>query len=358
MNRHFALCSLLFAICPLTSAFSLPLFRDSLPNGLIVLTYEDHRLPIADISLLCRSGHDCDPLEKAGLARLTAQLLPRGTRTISGDSVASIVEFLGGRFEGWADDDHSELNLRVLSKDLATALDLLADAVLNPAFDPREFSRTRDMALAQARRAYDRPQSLAMLELNRLLFIGHPFATSATGDTATIPKITRDDLIAFHKTHFVPNNCFMVIVGDVDRQKVLAELGSRFQNWQPSSVPKPVLPELTFPDRLRCRYIHRPELNQTYIALGHPGIRVTDPDMLSTRLMSYILGGSAMSSRLGLAVREEAGLAYDVRCWFDRGRHQGLFRATVQTADPKSALGKMFQEIRLMHDSGATRTEL
>jgi len=357
MNRHLVV-SLTSAFCLLTSAFALPLYRDSLPNGLIVLTYEDHRLPIADIALECRSGHDCDPLPKAGVAALTAQLLPRGTKTMSGDSVTSIIEFLGARFEGWADDDGSGVSLRVLSKDLTTALDLLADAVLNPAFDPKEFRRSQDMALARARRTLDRPQAVATLELNRLLFPGHPFARPATGDTVTIPQITRDDLVAFHQTHFVPNNCFVVVVGDVDRQSLRAELWQRFQHWQPAPVPQPAIPKLTFPDRLRVRYIQRPDLNQTYIAFGHPGIAVTDTDMLATRLMSYILGGSAMSSRLGIAVREAAGLAYDVRCWFDRGRHQGLFRATVQTADPKTALAKMLHEIRLMHDSGATRTEL
>jgi zinc protease len=74
--------------------------------------------------------------------------------------------------------------------------------------------------------------------------------------------------------------------------------------------------------------------------------------------MSYILGGSAMSSRLGISVREEGGLAYDVRCYFDRNRYVGAYRASVQTARPKEAIEKMLREIRLMHDSGATRAEL
>jgi len=115
---------------------------------------------------------------------------------------------------------------------------------------------------------------------------------------------------------------------------------------------------LTMPDRVRVKVITRSDMNQTYVEFGHPGIRATDKDMLATRLMSFILGGSAMSSRLGINVREEGGLAYDVRCWFDRNRLEGAFHATVQTAKPKEAIGLMLHDIKLMYDSGATKKEL
>ena len=112
------------------------------------------------------------------------------------------------------------------------------------------------------------------------------------------------------------------------------------------------------PDRIRVKVITRSDMNQTYVEFGHPGIKASDDDALATRLMSYILGGGAMSSRLGVSVREKGGLAYDVRCWFDRNRYRGGFHATVQTAGPKEAIAMMLHDIRLMHDSGATRKEL
>jgi zinc protease len=109
---------------------------------------------------------------------------------------------------------------------------------------------------------------------------------------------------------------------------------------------------------MKVKLITRPDMNQTYVEFGHPGITATDSAMLATRLMAYILGGSPMSSRLGITVREEGGLAYDVRCWFDRNTLPGAFHATVQTAKPKEAIEKMMRDIRVMHDSGATRKEL
>ncbi|MEO0108223.1 MAG: insulinase family protein, partial [candidate division WOR-3 bacterium] len=115
--------------------FGIPLFRDSLDNGLIVLTYEDHRLPMVDISLVCRSGSGHDPIDKPGLANFTATMLTRGTTSMSADSVSSIVDFLGAQFYSNASSDQSEVTIRSLSKDFGTGLDLVADAALRPGFE-------------------------------------------------------------------------------------------------------------------------------------------------------------------------------------------------------------------------------
>ncbi|MFO7649846.1 MAG: pitrilysin family protein [bacterium] len=340
------------------AASALPLYRDSLPNGLVVLTYEDSRLAMTDVALVCRNGHDADPLDRAGLAILTTMMLGRGTRSMSADSFAAVVEFLGARIDGIASEDHSRISGRFLSRDLATGLDLLADAVLNPAFDSLEVELARRQALTGARRRTDYPSWQVTYELDRLLFPGHPFSTMLSGDTVSVAAIRRAELVEFHRRHYVPNNCFVVIVGDVNRPAVLADVERRFGAWARADVPAPVLPEPPMPEGITGRVITRPEMNQTYIAFGHPGIRMSDTDLLAARLGSYILGGSALSSRLGVAVREEAGLAYDVRCWFDRLRPRGGFYATVQTSRPADALRLMFAEIARMHDSGPTDEEV
>ena len=354
-----ALCLLPFAFCLLTSSASgLPLYRDSLPNGLIVLTYEDHHLPTASVSLICRSGAACDPEGKAGTAALTAELLTRGTPAVSGDSITSLVEFLGASFWGRATGDYVELGVQVLSEDVSTALDLLSGAALNPAFDGREVELARDRFLSNAQRVKDLPSRLVDQEFTRLVYQGLPYGHPTNGDTISIPAVKREDLLAFHGTYVRPNNCFIVAVGDVRRAELVAAVRSRFGPWSPSPVPVPESSTAPYPDRLKVKLITRPDMNQTYVEFGHPGITATDSGMLSTRLMSYILGGSAMSSRLGITVREEGGLAYDVRCWFDRNTLPGAYHATVQTAKPKEAIEKMLHVIRVMRDSGATKAEL
>jgi len=357
-RRHSPILVLLSAFCLLTSAFGLPLYRDSLPNGLVVLTYEDARLPTVAVSLVCRSGAACDPEGKAGTAAMMADLLTRGTATMSGDSVKSIVEFLGARFSGDADDDNCGMEIRVLSKDLGTALDLMADAVLHPAFANGEMEIARSRMMSGARRIFDNPGSEVRYEFMKLLYGDHPYGRLTGGDTLSLPLIKREDLVAFHGTYFRPNSCFVVAVGDVVRKDFVAELQRRLAAWTPAPVPAPTAEPLGMPDRIRIKLITHTDMNQTYVEFGHPGVRATDEDMLATRLMSFILGGGAKSSRLGVSVREEGGLAYDVRCWFDRNRLEGGFHATVQTAKPKEAIGLMLRDIQKMYDSGATKKEL
>jgi len=356
--RRSSLVILTSAFCLLTSAFGLPLYRDSLPNGLIILTYEEHRLPTASVSLVCRSGAAFDPEEKSGTAAMMSDLLTRGTATMSGDSIKSQVEFLGARFSGHAGDDNCAIEVRVLTKDMGTALDLMADAVLHPAFAVKEMELARSRMITDARGLFDDPGSEVSYEFMKLLYGDHPYGRLSGGDTLSLPLIKREDLVAFHNTHFRPNNCFVVAAGDISRKEFVAEMERRLGAWTPAPVPTLTVAPLTMPDRIRAKVITRSDMNQTYVEFGHPGIQADDKKMLATRLMSYVLGGGAMSSRLGISVREKGGLAYDVRCWFDRNRLQGGFHATVQTAGPAEAIGLMLRDIKLMYDSGATRKEL
>lgn len=354
-----AFCLLPLAFCLLTSSLTaLPLYRDSLSNGLVIITYEEHRLPTASISLVSRSGAACDPEGKSGTAAMMSDLLTSGTTTMSGDSIRSVVEFLGARFSGGAGDDNCAIDVRVLTKDLGTALDLMADAVLNPAFDKKEMELTRSRMSTNARGVFDDPGSEVSYEFGKLLYGNHPYGRLSGGDTLSLPLIKHEDLVAFHNTYLRPNNCFVVAVGDINRDSIVAAVEKRLGAWQPAPVPS--LPEvpLTFLDKMKVKLITRSDMNQTYVEFGHPGISASDEDMLATRLMSYVLGGGAMSSRLGTSVREKGGLAYDVRCWFDRSRLVGGFHATVQTAKPKEAIGLMLRDIKLMYDSGATKKEL
>jgi zinc protease len=347
-----------FCLLPPVSASPLPLYRDSLPNGLIVLTYEDHRLPMAVVAFVCRSGSAQDPEGKFGVAALTANLLTRGAGGMSGDSVTSIVDLLGAGFTAFSDRDFVTVRAQVLSKDVAAGLELVANAVLEPAFDAREFATERDRNVTSLRMNYDVPMNLARREFVRLVFPNHPYGHTNLGDTAMVAALSPDDCRLYHQTHFLPNNCFLIAVGDLKRDSLLAQVQERFGAWSPA--PKPELRALP-PDtlsRLRVRLIFRSDARQTVIEFGHPGISGTAPDLLPLRLGNHILGGSPLASRLGQSVREKGGLAYDVRCWFDEDRLTGAFHATVQTAKPREAIARMFSEIESVHDQGVRAAEL
>jgi zinc protease len=342
----------------LSSALALPLYRDSLDNGLVVLTYEDPRLPAVDVRLVCRSGSSRDPEGQSGTANLANLLLLHGTKSMTDDSVAAVIEFLGARHNSATSHDFSYVEFKTLSEHLDLVLDLLTDGVLHPSYDSSVFERERQRVLAAARRQYDSPGRLSMMELDRLLFEDGPYARPALGETLDLQGLTPSVLRDFHAANYVPNNCYVVAVGDVRRDDIVNRLNARFGGWKARSIADGLGEVPRFPQGLRAKLIHREDLNQSYVTMGHPGISIHHPDMLSTRLMSFVLGGSAVGSRLGESVREKGGLAYDVRCWYDRRSFTGAFRSTVQTANPALAISKMLDQFRAIQDSTPTAEEL
>jgi len=341
-----------------STALALPLYRDSLDNGLVVLTYEDPRLPTVDVRLVCRSGSSRDPEGRSGAANLANQLLLHGSESVTDDSVAAVIEFLGARHNSATNHDFSYVEFKTLSEHLDLVLDLMADGVLHPSYDSSIFNRERERVLAAVRRQYDSPGRLSMMEFDRLLFEDGPYARVALGETLDLKDLTPSMLHDFHSANYVPNNCYVVAVGDVRREDIVNRLSERFGKWQARGIPDRLDEVPRFPQGLQTKLIHREDLNQSYVTMGHPGISIHHPDMLSTRLMAFVLGGSAVGSRLGESVREKGGLAYDVRCWYDRRSLTGAFRSTVQTADPALAISKMLDGFRTIQDSTPTAGEI
>jgi zinc protease len=331
--------------------------RDSLPNGLVVLTYETARLPMVDLALVCRSGSEFDPEDKAGLANLTASMLVNGSRAMSPDSVEAITQAMGTQFSGSADFDQSELSLRVLTEDMEQGLSLLADAGRYPRFDSARFEMTRDEVRSGASQSLDMATVRVDCEFRRILFPHHPYGQPTDGDVVSLAGLRREDLIRFHTAHYVPNNCFLVAVGDLRREDFLNRVRALFGDWQSGPVPTLTITDPEFPSRMKVKLITRPDLDQTTIQLGHPGIARSNPDWLATDIGTYILGGGA-SSRLAERVREKAGLAYWVQASFDGCKYPGAFQAWLQTSRPKEAIALLTEVIRATRDSGVTQAEL
>src|SRR5262245_14589523 len=178
--------------------------RVTLPNGVAVLTAERPGVPIVIVRVSVDAGAALDPSDKAGLANLTAMLLTRGSATRSALEADRAIEFVGGSLESEGERDTGEIVLSVLRKDLALGLDLLAEALLRPAFPPEEFERKRDEVLASVRRAEEDPEAVAARLLRRLVFQEHPYGRPVTGTEASLRAITRDDVVAFHRAAYRP----------------------------------------------------------------------------------------------------------------------------------------------------------
>jgi zinc protease len=307
--------------------------RFSLSNGVTVLVAERPGLPIVVVRASVEAGATLDPVDKDGVAALTARLLTRGTATRQALDIDRAIELVGGSLEGEGGRDASELTLSVLRKDLALGLDLLADALVRPVFPEAEFERARDEMLASVRQSDEDPETVAVRLLRRLVFAAHPYGRTTTGTEATLRAVTRDDVVALHRAAYRPERTVLAVAGDVTVAAVRAELESRLGGWT-TPGPGPATPGLAaigLPSRTES--VQR-SLTQATILLGQATVDRKHPDYYPLLVASQILGGGS-SSRLYTRVREDRGLAYNVYAQYSPARLGGLFLVELQTENAR-----------------------
>ena len=334
--------------------------RKTLDNGLKVLVIEHHEQPIVSLRLAIVGGRSFDTTEKAGLASLTAGLLRKGTTMRNAEQISDEIDFVGGSLGAAAGLDATYVVCWTLTKHLETGVDLLADIVINPAFTDDEIERLRNQTIANIIRSKDDPSSVAANIYNKTIFGNHPYGLPSSGTEKTVSMITRDDVTAFHKKYYIPNNSFLIVVGDVKPKDIFKLVEQKFGSWEKGAVS-----EMKFPDPPKIKgykiiLIDKPDATQSNIKFGHLGINRTNPDIFAVRVMNYILGGSGFASRLMKNIRAEQGLTYDIRSWFSLNRDVGDFTVTTFTKNESSAdaINSTIRLLKEIQTDGVTEDEI
>ena len=359
--RFRAILLLVSVLCLLPSEpWAVPLGqRDVFPSGLILLVSEKHAVPIVTATMLIQAGALLDHLDKPGLANLTAQLLTQGTTTRSASQISEAIEFVGGSLSVDAGQDVTTVSLSVLSQDLDLGLDLLADILLRPTFAPGEIRRKAQEVVAEIKRKQEDPGEVSAEAFAALVFGKHPYGRPVQGTEASVPAITREDLVRFHDQYYRPNRTILSVVGDVSLADLKRRLEARLGAWQGGGpeVQAPSSPAaLTGPV---VRMIQR-DVTQANITLGHLGVRRDNPDYYAILVMNYILGDGGFNSHLLTKIREEKGWAYDVGSSFIPDKYAGSFTVTLQTKNEttQGAIEAVLTEMRRMRDQPVSDTEL
>jgi zinc protease len=344
----------------LSSLFAFPFQKDTLENGMVLLTVEDHKLPILEIRVVIRAGSLFDPKGKEGLANLTIKSLFRGTKTRSASEIYEAIEAVGARIGEWTGYDYSQISVSLLNKDLDLILEIISDLLFNPSFPDTEIKKLKSEIIAGISRDEGEPDYLLSREFYQILFSPTPYAHPVEGMKETVARLTREDVLDFYHKYYLPNNIFLVVVGDFQREDLMAKIEDIF-----GRVPKGKLPEFSFPainplSGRKAKIITKEDVNQSYIMLGHLGIKEGEKDMIPARVLNFILGGGALTSRLGKEIREKRGLAYDVGSYFDRRLYSGAFVCEMQTEikNTTEAIRIILNEINRIKNEGANLEEL
>ena len=324
-----------------------PVVRRTLSNGLEVLIAERHDLPIVGLNLVVKGGGTLVPPGKEGLASLAGDLLTEGTTSRTSLQLAADLSALGASINGTGGAESCSLSLTTLTRNLPRALDLYTDVLLHPAFPAKELERLRTQRLSALLRQVDNPPTIAGLVFPKLLYgESHPYGRPSSGTPKSVKGLTRDDVVAFHKALFVPNNSALIVVGDITPDAIIPALESALKDWKPGSPVATTLPEPPPSKPVTVYLIDKPGSAQSILTVGQVGVPRNTPDYFPLTIMNAILGGQ-FSSRINLNLREDKGYTYGARSSFTFAKGPGPFEAgaPVKTEDTKAALSELIKEL-------------
>ena len=326
----------------------------TLKNGLKVLVVEDHKLPRVSYMLTI----DTPPYvegNKAGVSSLTSAVVGNGTTKTPKDKFNDEVDFLGANIRFW----NTGASASGLSKYNNRLLELMAEGALNPLFSQDEFEKAKQQAIEGLKADEKSVASVAGRVTDALLYgTEHPNGEFVTEQS--LNNVTLADVKQNYASYFVPENAYLVVVGDVEYKKVKKQVEKLFKNWKKASAPVSNYPEAKDVAKTQIDFVDMPNAVQSEIALVNTvNLKLTDKDYFAGLIANQILGGGG-EGRLFLNLREAHGWTYGAYSSLGSGKYTSKFKssASVRNVVTDSAVVEFVNEINKIRTQPVTQAEL
>ncbi len=315
-------------------------YRQALANGVVAYMVEDHTLPLINISVLVRTGDYLEPKGKEGLAGLTgSQIRSGGTTSKKAEDFDEAADFLAAAISSGIGETQGNASLNCLSKDIDKALELFFDMLKNPGFQEDRLKLAKTQILQAMERRNDDTGDIEEREWDRLMRGAEHFSTRFS-TKASIEGITRDEMVAFHKKYYHPANFIFAVSGDFNTTELKAKLENQMRGWEGSREPVAEVPKPTHTPVPGLYAVHKPDVNQGRVTIGHLSTTRDNPDFAALAIMNDILGGGGFTSRITSRVRSDEGLAYSAGSDFGFGvYYPSSFTASFQSKSSTAAQG-------------------
>jgi len=278
----------------------------TLKNGLRVVTEHMPGLESASIGIWVSAGGRHEAAEQNGVAHFLEHMAFKGTTRRSALQIAEEIEDVGGYINAYTSREVTAYYARVLKNDVALALDLIADIVLNPVFDPREIEVERGVILQEIGQAADTPDDIIFDWLQEEAYPGQPLGRTILGPAERVRAFDRADFDRFVAQHYGPGQLILSAAGAVDHDQIVRLAEAAFGHLPPSSAMVPQPGQFAGGER---RQVKKLEQAHFTLALEAPGYR--SDDIYTAQIYATALGGG-MSSRLFQEIREKRGLCYTI----------------------------------------------
>ncbi|MFL5345331.1 MAG: M16 family metallopeptidase [Hyalangium sp.] len=281
-----------------------------LKNGARLILAEKHDVPLISFSAWLRGGSLGEPQGKEGLAALTGELLLKGAGKRDARQFAETVDGLGAQLDVNPDREALVVDGQFLARDSALMVELLSDMLMRPRFEAGEAGKMRDRLVSELAAAKDEdPRALMSLYFFAFHFGGHPYGRPVNGSEASLPALTREDVLAYAKAQLGADRLILSVVGDFDTKQLASQLEAALGGWGRAGAPAPVAPPTPVAKGRRVLLVDKPDATQTYFWIGNTGIARDDPDRVDLALANSTFGGR-FTSLLNTELRVKSGLSY------------------------------------------------
>ena len=326
----------------------------TLANGLKVFVVKNTKLPKVTATLAL----DVDGFkegDKAGLADMSGQLLQRGTTTKSKAELDEAVEFLGGSLS----TSSQYASVSSLKSNFPKLMELMAEVILRPALSSDELEKVRKQTISGIESNKDEPDAISNNVMKKLVYgANHAFGEITTVKTVNAIKV--DDVKNFIKTYWIPNNAYLIFVGDIDpaNAKLLAE--KNFGTWAKGTFTQPVYEKPATPATTYVAIVDRPASVQSVVAIATTvNLTKGSPSDIPSNVMNNILGGG-FSGRLFANLREKHAFTYGAYSSISPSKQIGMFSAEASVRNEKtdSSIQEILNELNIIRNTKVGDTEL
>ncbi|OHE78539.1 MAG: hypothetical protein A2107_09695 [Verrucomicrobia bacterium GWF2_62_7] len=342
------------------SQLALPPFKKTvLKNGLTLLLMEQREVPIVSITAMIKAGSVADPAGKEGVAAITGALLRRGTTSRTAEQFAEELDFIGGSFGSGTNVDATTVSAEFMKKDLVKGLDLVADALMRPAFNADEVAKQIKQRTDGIRAAKDRAAGVIGSYFNAYLYGKHPYARPTSGDESSLAAIGRADVARFYDTFYSPGSMVMAVVGDFAVADMEKQLTALLGSWPAKSVPATVVSDASPLAGRRLLLVDKPDATQTYFRIGNIGINRVNPDRVTIEIVNTLFGGR-FTSMLNTELRIKSGLTYGAGSSFAQLKARGPFviNTFTRNASTEEAIDLALDTLKRLHEKGVSDDDL
>ncbi len=307
----------------------------TLPNGFQIVTEAMPGLKSASIGIWVQAGGRHERIEQNGIAHFLEHMAFKGTKTRSALQIAEAIEDVGGYINAYTSREMTAYYARVLESDVDLGLDVIADILLNPVFDPAEIEVERGVILQEIGQALDTPDDIIFDWLQEAAYPDQALGRTILGPSERVSAFNRTDLQTFVGEHYGPNQMILSAAGAVDHDRIVAQAEALFGHLSPVQRPAKLIEPAAFAGGERRE---DKDLEQVHFALALEGPDYRDPAIYTAQIYSSIMGGG-MSSRLFQEVREKRGLCYTI--FAQTGAYEDTGLTTIYAGTSADQIGEL-----------------